>query len=62
VFDTSTGKPYYVNDMTKETRWDPPPAGPPPLPEWWEEMKDAQGKCYYVNHRTKVTQWDRPTH
>ena len=72
VFRTNTGKPYYQNDYTKETRWDPPAANPspppapaytpPPLPEWWEAMQDAQGKTYYVNHKTQKTQWERPTY
>ena len=72
VFDTNTGKPYYQNEYTKETSWDPPASNSPPppapayappaLPEWWEAMQDGQGKTYYVNHKTQKTQWERPTY
>jgi len=37
-------------------------AAPPPLPEDWDAVWDADQRCYYYyNHETGVTQWDVPT-
>ena len=67
-----SGKPYYFNERTHETRWDhpsaqqapPPPAAvhssPASLPPGWRELKTAEGRVYYVNDNTRETRWDVP--
>merc|ERR1712039_1123710 len=50
--DPASGKPYFFNRATNETRWDPPPAAAPvaqiaatSLPPGWESAPDpASGK------------------
>jgi|TARA_B110000091_G_C13672398_1_gene414306 hypothetical protein len=32
-----------------------------PLPEGWEERKNAKGRTYFIDHNSKKTQWKRPT-
>ncbi|CAE7555763.1 ITCH [Symbiodinium natans] len=70
VTDPSSGRPYYCNRTTNETRWDPPPAGPTPgpmggapsgLPPGWEQVTDpSSGRPYYCNRSTGQTSWDPP--
>eukprot|EP01112_Ceratiomyxa_fruticulosa_P011206 TRINITY_DN3027_c0_g1_i1.p1 TRINITY_DN3027_c0_g1~~TRINITY_DN3027_c0_g1_i1.p1 ORF type:complete len:614 (+),score=154.91 TRINITY_DN3027_c0_g1_i1:298-2139(+) len=31
-----------------------------PLPQGWEEMRDANGRSFYVDHNTKTTHWEPP--
>ena len=38
-----------------------PPAYASPLPNGWEEKRDAtSGQVYYVNHNDQTTSWTRP--
>ncbi|KAL7677376.1 hypothetical protein ACOME3_003612 [Neoechinorhynchus agilis] len=32
-----------------------------PLPNGWEERRDATGRVYYVDHATRTTSWTMPT-
>merc|ERR1712151_542385 len=74
--DPSSGKMYFFNRSTNETRWDPPPApalapcpgqppcmgGAPALPPGWESAQDpTTGKTYFFNRSTNETRWDFPT-
>merc|ERR1712232_684718 len=71
--DPSSGKQYYFNRATGETKWDHPSgsagASPsssfassdPSLPAGWESAKDPSGKEYYFNRSTGETKWERPS-
>ena len=55
--DNNTGRPYYVDHLTRTTTWE----RPLPLPENWERRKDnASGRIYFVDHQTRRTQWEHP--
>jgi len=56
--DPNTGRPYYINHNTMQTSWTPPVESP--LPEGWEQLKDAEGRIFFVNHNTQETTWDDP--
>lgn len=73
--DASSGRNYYYNTVTKETRWSPPEAegadaeeeeeddddAEDELPEGWEERHDAKhNRAYYVNKKLRRTTWTRP--
>eukprot|EP00941_MAST-03F_sp_MAST-3F-sp1_P003867 g3867.t1 len=58
---TSDGRLYYVNDVTKQTSWDPPQSSTSdPLPPGWTEGRDAKGRIYYIDHVNQTTSWVRP--
>ena len=57
--DPRTGRTFYANPITRETRWEKPE---PSLPPNWERMQDeATGRVFYVDHVRKVTTWNHPT-
>lgn len=57
---TAEGRPYYINDETKETSWNLPEVNISPLPPGWSEATDPSGRKYYIDHTTKTTHWTRP--
>jgi hypothetical protein len=62
--DKNTGKTYYYNKKTKETRWTKPEENEDPskdAPENWAATVDKKtGKTYYYNKVTKETRWTKP--
>ncbi len=63
--DPSSGKKYYANVTTQETRW----TWPDDIPkeetsggddDWEERVDPGSGKTYYVNKKTQETQWTKP--
>merc|ERR1719378_71107 len=64
--DPASGKQYYFNRSTGETKWDHPSGGStassdPSLPAGWESAKDPSGREYYFNRSTGETKWERPS-
>ncbi|XP_056428356.1 E3 ubiquitin-protein ligase NEDD4 isoform X5 [Hyla sarda] len=70
-----SGRPFYINHITKTTTWeDPRPKNPVqlrpkppidvsdlgPLPPGWEERTHTDGRVFYIDHHTKRTQWEDP--
>ena len=71
VNDPKSGRTYYVNRNTKETRWDKPADADQPwvkggaaeeqLPAGWVQHFDPKKqKPYYHNTATGETSWKRP--
>ena len=66
LFDSKSGKPYYLCKITKHTQWLNPtiPLGKimqNGLPYGWEKEKDPiSGEYYYINHVVKFTTWNPP--
>jgi len=56
------GQPYYYNEKTRETTWDPPPPDLPIPAGWVEYMSRSRGVPFYFNESTGETLWERPTH
>lgn len=66
--DPNTGKMYFHNPATGETKWERPSeaassvAASMVLPPGWQQHTDANsGKVYYHNPSTGVTTWEKPT-
>jgi hypothetical protein len=57
VIDESSGREYYVNNKTSETRWVCPNCM---LKDNWDSSKDDQGRVYYYNKETNETSWEPP--
>ncbi|KAE8617658.1 hypothetical protein XENTR_v10009154 [Xenopus tropicalis] len=70
-----TGRPFYINHVTKTTTWEDPRLKIPvqlrpkppidlsdlgPLPPGWEERTHNDGRVFYIDHNTKQTQWEDP--
>ncbi|XP_018110947.1 E3 ubiquitin-protein ligase NEDD4 isoform X3 [Xenopus laevis] len=70
-----SGKPFYINHVTKTTTWEDPRLKIPvqlrpkppidlsdlgPLPPGWEERSHTDGRVFYIDHSTKQTQWEDP--
>eukprot|EP00118_Oscarella_pearsei_P021225 m.237073 g.237073 ORF g.237073 m.237073 type:complete len:702 (+) comp40144_c0_seq35:116-2221(+) len=51
-----SGKPYFVNHMTKTTQYEDPRI----LPPGWEQRADPQGMQYFVDHITQQSTYDDP--
>jgi len=73
IFDSTTGNPYYLNELTQETSWERPlmnngeptaaqdlGAAIDELPAGWEEQVDQEGQIFYFNQEFNLTQWERP--
>jgi hypothetical protein len=70
VQDKKTGRTYYYNKATKETRWTKPeenetadaasnPANDEPS-NWVSSTDKSSGRKYYYNKVTKETRWSKP--
>ena len=57
VIDEQSGREYYVNNVTNETRWVCPNCM---LKEGWDSSKDDQGRVYYYHTETSDTSWAPP--
>mmetsp|Transcript_13566 Transcript_13566/g.16155 ORF Transcript_13566/g.16155 Transcript_13566/m.16155 type:complete len:2188 (+) Transcript_13566:81-6644(+) len=57
--DPTSQREFWINHATRETSWNPPPNGQP-LPQGWEEKRDAQGRVFFIDHNTKKTSWVDP--
>ncbi|KAG9489389.1 hypothetical protein GDO78_005398 [Eleutherodactylus coqui] len=70
-----SGRPFYINHMTKTTTWEDPRLKIPvhlrprppldlldlgPLLPGWEERTHTDGRVFYIDHNTKRTQWEDP--
>ena len=72
VTDPNSGRTYYVNRNTKETRWDKPADADQPWVEggrteeqqlpvgWVQHFDPKKQKPYYHNVATGETSWRRP--
>jgi hypothetical protein len=61
---TTTGKPFYFNKKTKETRWTPPETRKKRSPRqdvWEPRTSTTTGQEYFVNRRTGESSWENPT-
>ncbi|KAJ8609686.1 hypothetical protein CTAYLR_009387 [Chrysophaeum taylorii] len=59
--DPASGRKYYANAATQETRWDYPLASETVDTSDWDERLDPQsGRVYYYNAKTQETSWMPP--
>ena len=56
VLDETTGKTYYWNPETGDTRWNRP-GEEEEEEEEWKEAVDAKGRTFYFNTQTGETKW-----
>ena len=63
VVDPTSGRTYYINSSTRETKWDMPKANQSEgLPPGWQAVEDPSTKrTYYYNAGTQKTSWTVPT-
>jgi len=54
----ANGRPYFMNDVTKQTQWN----DPRPLPPGYEakQAPPPDNRIYYINHAAQRTQWTDP--
>ena len=67
-YKDQNGSPYYLNEKTNETTWDPPAMPKPPAPAseslpapWTAVLDPASGRSYYYNSATGAVSWNKPT-
>lgn len=61
--DPTTGRTYYANVVTKESRWEYPAelkGGSDADSSWASRQDPASGRTYYYNTVTQATTWERP--
>uniref|UniRef100_A0A1B0C570 Pre-mRNA-processing factor 40 homolog A n=1 Tax=Glossina palpalis gambiensis TaxID=67801 RepID=A0A1B0C570_9MUSC len=59
------GRPYYYNNVTKQSSWEKPEALMSPAERLqhqcpWKEYRSDAGKVYYHNINTKESRWEAP--
>lgn len=59
------GRPYYYNNITKQSSWEKPEALMTPAERLthqcpWKEYRSDAGKVYYHNVNTKESRWEPP--
>ncbi|XP_055918843.1 pre-mRNA-processing factor 40 homolog A [Eupeodes corollae] len=59
------GRPYYYNNVTKQSSWDKPDDLKTPVEKIiascpWKEYRSDNGKIYYHNVNTKDSRWEPP--
>lgn len=59
------GRPYYYNNITKQSSWDKPDELKTPVEKIiaacpWKEYRSDNGKVYYHNVNTKDSRWEPP--
>lgn len=59
------GRPYYYNNITKQSSWDKPEVLMSPAERLkhqcpWKEYRSDAGKVYYHNVTTKESRWEPP--
>lgn len=60
------GRPYYYNNVTKQSSWDKPDDLKTPIEKIiascpWKEYRSDNGKIYYHNVNTKDSRWEPPS-
>ena len=58
--DPGSGKTYYVNSATKQSKWHPPFDVAAVPSDWVTKTDPTTGKPYYVNTVTKKSVWVTP--
>jgi hypothetical protein len=64
--DPATGKTFYYNATTKESKWERPAPAPAVLgvgalpPDWTQNTDPTTGKTFYYNAKTQESKWERP--
>ena len=59
------GRPYYYNNLTKQSSWEKPEALMSPAERLthqcpWKEYRSDTNKVYYHNVNTKESRWEPP--
>ncbi|CAG0881360.1 unnamed protein product [Cyprideis torosa] len=64
-YKAEDGKPYYFNELTRESSWEKPKELMTPAEKIlaecpWKEFKTDEGRTYYHNNSTKESAWSVP--